>query len=82
MHTQASAIALQSEAQSKALTAVMNKATYDKVKFVGSLPETARATTGACAAERASPRGPALGRVASGGLRNFFAPTPAGYTRT
>ena len=29
-----------------------------------------------------APRGPALGRVASRGLRNFFAPTPAGYTRT
>ena len=33
MHTQASAIAQQSEAQSKALTAVMAKATYDKVKL-------------------------------------------------
>ena len=32
MHTQASAIALQSEAQSKALIFVMNKATYDKIK--------------------------------------------------
>ena len=33
MQTQATAIALQSEAQSKALSAVMHKATYDKVKL-------------------------------------------------
>ena len=33
MHTQANAIALQSEAQSKALTAVMTKATHDKVEL-------------------------------------------------
>ena len=33
MHTQANAIALQSEAQLKALTAMMTKATHDKVKL-------------------------------------------------